>query len=302
VGAFTAHCCTIQSFAHRIAVADPHLELVQRMQIASLPAIGHVDCIAIEGADARRFAQSQFSGDVDALAPGYWQWNAWLNAQGRVQALMHLTDPGDGTLLAVLRGGNADVIRNGLSRFLLRRKATMRVKSFTARVGGPQPEAELLLDAGTLALGYGLRSMWLDPVMVPDTAFDKAAHAAWRLADIQAGWPSLPRDDEPRFIPQALGLERLGAAAFKKGCYPGQEIVARLHYRGGHKYRLCHLQGAIPLDRGEARAADGSISARVLDAVVENGTCHALAVIGIQHTSEINILGNIYRISNAFQP
>lgn len=271
------------------------------MQIASLPAIGHVDGIVIEGADARRFAQSQFSGDVDTLAPEHWQWNAWLNAQGRVQALMHLADPGDGSLLAVLRGGNADVIRDGLSRFLLRSKAALRVLSFTARFGGPQPETELLRDADMLALGYGSRSMWLDPVVVPDTTLDAAALTAWRLADIRAGWPSLPRDAEPRFIAQALGLERLGAAAFNKGCYPGQEIVARLHYRGGHKYRLCHLQGAVPLARGETRSADGSISARVLDVVLEHGVCHALAVISITHDSEINILGNIYRIVGTFQ-
>ncbi|HET7930982.1 MAG TPA: folate-binding protein [Rhodanobacteraceae bacterium] len=271
------------------------------MQIASLPAIGHVDCIVIEGADARRFAQSQFSGDVDALAPGRWQWNAWLNAQGRVQALMHLADPGDGTLLAVLRGGDANATRDGLGRFLLRRKATLRVQTFTARIGGPQPATELLRDGDSLALGYGLRSFWLDPVVAPNTACDAAAHADWRLADIKDGWPSLPRDAEPRYIPQALGLERLGAIAFKKGCYPGQEIVARLHYRGAHKYKLAYLQGSVPPPPGEAREGDGSISARILDAVLEHGTCHVLAVIGIHHSSEINILGNIYRIVDTFQ-
>lgn len=272
------------------------------MQIASLPAIGHADCIVIEGADARRFAQSQFSGDVDSLAPGHWQWNAWLNAQGRIQALMHLADPGDGSLLAVLRGGNADRVRDGLTRFLLRSKATLRVESFTARAGGPQPEGQVSSVGGMSVLGYGQRSLWLDPVAVPAPDVDARTHADWRLADIKAGWPSLSHDDEPRFIPQALGLERLGAVAFKKGCYPGQEIVARVHYRGSHKYRLGHLQGEVPLARGEARDADGNISARVLDSVDDHGACHALAVIGIDDDNEINILGNIYRITRTFQP
>lgn len=272
------------------------------MHIASLPALGHVDGIAIEGADARRFAQAQFSGDVDALASEHWQWNAWLNAQGRVQALMHLADPGDGTLLGVLRGGNAEVIRDGLTRFLLRSKATVRVQSFTARAGGPQPEATLLRNGGVLSLGYGPRSLWLDPVAVPATALDAAAQAAWQLADIAAGWPSLLRDHEPRFIPQALGLERLGAVAFQKGCYPGQEITARLHYRGGHKQRLCHLLGSVSLTPGDIRGPDGGIAAYALSAVTERTTCHALVVTPRNDDIEINLLGHTYKVENTFAP
>lgn len=267
-----------------------------------LPAIAHVECIVIAGADARRFAQAQFSGDVDALAPGRWQWNAWLGAQGRVLALMQLADPGDGSLLAVLRGGDGEAIWRQLSQFLLRSKASLRVESFAGCAGGELQEGAVRFHGGMLGLGYGSRSLWLDPELRGDVAGDAGVTAAWQLAEIAAGWPMLPRQAEPRLLPPALGLERLEAVSFKKGCYPGQEIVARLHYRGGHKWQLGHLSGPRPLPLGECLAPDGSLCATVLATATSADACHALAVIGITLNNTINILETLYRIDHTFRP
>ncbi|MBW8075408.1 MAG: hypothetical protein GJU74_08510 [Metallibacterium scheffleri] len=69
------------------------------------------------------------------------------------------------------------------------------------------------------------------------------ADAAWRC-EIDTGWPWLPDTALDALMPPALGLEHLGAVSFDKGCYPGQEIAARLHYRGGNKRHLVTLAGA----------------------------------------------------------
>jgi len=119
------------------------------------------------------------------------------------------------------------------------------------------------------------------------------------LDDIRRGWPTLP-DGQPEFLPPALGLERLGAMAFDKGCYPGQEIAARLHYRGGHKWHLCRLRGSVPLPVGEVRDVPGSTVARVLDIVSAEDGFEALAVLQIGTPSEIRLLGNIYAIESTF--
>jgi folate-binding protein YgfZ len=263
------------------------------------PAISRVDCIVMEGAEARRFAQAHFAADVDALAPGHWQWNAWLDARGRVQALMHLADVADGRLLAVLRGGDAKAIRGTLARYLLRTRANLDVRTFTGRRGGPVPMSTVRLDADQVVLGYGKRSLRLDTA---SAAPEPAARSAWQLADIRAGWPSLP-DGAPGFLPPALGLEHLGAVAFDKGCYPGQEIAARLHYLGGHKQRLCHLQGPAPLSAGEVRNADGTPNAWILAVVpVQEDAVEALAVIPGNAANEINILGTQFIIRTKFDP
>lgn len=262
---------------------------------SSFPAIGDVRCIVMEGADARRFAQAQFSGDVDALAPGHWQWNAWLTAQGRVRALMHLVDPGDGVLLAILRGGDAEAIRAELARYRLRMRVSLSARNFTGRRGDPVPVGAATTEGGAVVLGYGNRSLRLASLTSASPA--PVAQQAWRLADIRHGWPTLPVG-EPEFLPPALGLERLGAVAFDKGCYPGQEIAARLHYRGGHKRRLCRLHGPAPLPIGEVRDNTGTTVAWVLDAVSGEEGVEALAVVCLYSSNKINIMDNIYTIDS----
>src|SRR5690348_10968315 len=97
-------------------------------------------CIEIAGADARAFAQAQFSGDVRALHAGHWQWNAWLDAKGSVRALMHLADLGDGRLFALLRGGDAQALCADLRRYVLRSKVSLDASNEWLRgIGAASP-------------------------------------------------------------------------------------------------------------------------------------------------------------------
>jgi folate-binding protein YgfZ len=259
-------------------------------------AIAQVHCIAIEGTDARRFAQAQLSGDLRALAQGYWQWNAWLDAKGRVDALMHLVAVDEDRLLMVLRGGEAERVQSRLARYLLRTRATLVTKAFGGFADDALEMGHVEANGPDIVLGYGDRSLRLGPAIASP---DPAASNDWRLADIRAGWPTLP-PGEARFLPPALGLERLGAVSFDKGCYPGQEIAARLHHLGGHKLRLHHLRGPTPLPAGacpqpeEAGPVHVLDSARVLDAV------EILAVARDLKTLYINILGNKYDVISTF--
>lgn len=261
------------------------------------PALGEIACIALEGIDARRFAQAQFSGDVEVLAPGQWQWNAWLTAQGRVRALMHLAAIGDDRLLLVLRGGDAMAIHANLSRYVLRMDARLTLRHHPAFAGDTAAAGAAWIETdGAVVLGYGARSLRLSPAAVmpadPTTLHD------WALQDIRAGWPTLPTGDSD-FLPPALGLEHLGGVAFKKGCYPGQEIAARLHFRGGHKNRLHHLRGAQALPLGQFRDADhGGVS--VLATAVVHDASEALVVMPVTQSMNINILGYNYDVVSIF--
>jgi tRNA-modifying protein YgfZ len=255
-----------------------------------------VNCVLIEGADARRFAQSQFSGDVQQLSAGQWQWNAWLDARGRVQALMHLADVGDDRLLAVLRGGDVENMRAGLGRYLLRSQASVTASTFGGYVDAPLEMGRVETDGQDLVIGYGDRSLRLGQVR---SQADPATSNSWRLAEILAGWPSLPAG-EPQFLPPALGLERLGAISFEKGCYPGQEITARLHYRGGHKFRLYHLHGPTPVESGATCVSDDGGPVRILAAASSERAADLLAVAPMDMGLEINILKNIYKVISIF--
>lgn len=240
-------------------------------------AAGPAQCIEIAGADARTFAQAQFSGDVRALRAGHWQWNAWLDPKGSVRALMHLADPGDGRLLALLRGGDAEALCTELRRYVFRSKVSLGVPGrCRRRIGDGLPLGSIHMDADAIGFGYGDRSLWLERADGA-TGVEPAGDEALRLADIRDGWPTLPPGDHA-FLPPALGLEHLGAVAFGKGCYPGQEIAARLHYRGGHKLRLAHVRCESDLVAGRPLSPAQS-RAIVLDAVSTGDACEALAVV-----------------------
>lgn len=266
----------------------------------SRTAFGAAQCIEIAGEDARAFAQAQFSGDVRKLEPGYWQWNAWLDAQGRVRALMHLAclekdDSGGGRLLALLRGGESSEICASLQRYVLRARVSLQPLAGLHRaIGAAVPVGEVHNEAEVIGFGYGERSLWLTGES-GQSSF--AIESAYRLAEIRAGWPSLLPGAENRFLPPALGLEHLGAVGFDKGCYPGQEIAARLHYRGGHKLGLCLILATHSLTPGQPLSANDDRS-MVLDAVEIGETCEALVVFD---TQSINALDDKQKVLQRFK-
>ena len=205
------------------------------------------ELIEISGADALAFADAQFASDVESLAVGSWQWSAWLSAQGRVRALFALLRTGPDAFLLWLPLGGAARTREALARFVLRAKVKLAVRSDwmlgSLSRGPAYSDTERPIEArlGGYAFaqpGLGARTAWLGP---GSGSGDPAALDAWRLADIGAALPWIAEATEDQFVPQALDLQRLDAVRFDKGCYPGQEIAARLHFRGGNKQRLYRI-------------------------------------------------------------
>jgi folate-binding protein YgfZ len=228
------------------------------------------ETLSIEGADAVAFAHAQFSSDVTALAVGQWQFSAWLNAQGRVCALFHLARIADDHLLLLLRGGNAKALADALRRFVFRSKVTLSAMEPQAlSTGAALPTHAVLRTEETLAFGCDTHSL-----IVGKTSDDN-----WRLIQLRAGWPWLPDQVLNELLPPALSLLRLEAIALNKGCYPGQEIVARLHYRGGNKRHLHCVVLSQEIPAGSSLRCDEREVARLLDVVGIDNTFEALAII-----------------------
>lgn len=250
-------------------------------------ALDHAQIIELSGADALAFAHAQFTSDVRALAVGQWQWSGWLDPSGRVRNFFALFRSDQERLLAWLPRGDSAAMAKHLSMYILRSKLRIRsladywlldLQTSDGAISAESTENWILDLPGSTQR----RAAIVNNCAV--LAIDTQRRQAWAREDIAAGLPWISHETAEEFTPQALGLDRLGAISLDKGCYPGQEIVARLHYRGGNKRGCVRLRlesGVLP-QSGERIDVDASPVAhgRILYAApAEDGFCEALAVL-----------------------
>lgn len=243
--------------------------------------------LQVEGRDAGAFLQAQLMNDLRPLQDGQWQWNGWLNPSGRVIALCALLRLGAEHWWLLLPDHPAEALAQALQRFVFRSKVVLQprgelvlrgaMSTPPARAQGAQ--AALGQDTALLDWsGARPRSLWVGPADEVPPGFDVDA-GAWALDDLAHGLPRLGGDQAGEYTPQMLGLERLAAFSVKKGCYPGQEIVARTHFLGRAKRGLRRLATAGPVDPGTALRSEGQAVGTVLCAARGGVRHEALAVL-----------------------
>lgn len=271
--------------------------------------------IRARGTEARSFLNAQLSNDLLQLDAERSLLAAWCNAQGRVIAIFRVFRRGEDWLLQLPAEIRDDVLAR-LRRFVLRAKVVLEsVDEELVRIGvaGPQaaslvqaaagfvpgaPEACLTRHEVTLLRlpGPHIRIEIVAPVPAAKALWRELARHAlpagaetWTWFDILAGLPQVYAATREQFVPQMLNLDRIGGVSFDKGCYPGQEIVARLHHRGGLKQRLYRARVPLcpaPPSPGTpiyaADLADQPAGAVVSVAVGPQGDCNLLAVIRVQ--------------------
>lgn len=254
---------------------------------ASCPALTGFGVLEVQGVDAAAFLQAQCMNDVAALSPGHWHWSGWLTPKGRVIALFALLRVAADRFWLVLPDFPASELQSRLQRYVFRSKLTLSIAPVLAaagpEAGTPSPGQALGDAAQGLALDFGgqggTRTLWLLPVSDPALApADADTDRQWFAADLAHGLPRLPADAVEAWTPQMLSLGRLSAFSLRKGCYPGQEIVARTHYLGQAKRELVRLQG-YGLQPGLAvETGAGAAAGQVLCA--DAAGREALAVLG----------------------
>ena len=233
------------------------------------------------GADASAFLQGQLSNDT-ARSGGQWQLSGYHTPQGRTIALLRLTQLAPDDLLALLPLELVPLVVARLRRYVLRAKVQLTDDSAQWQIRG-YPAAPPAVPAGAVSLPYGSsRRLVLIPAAVAPTdgAVD-GTRSDWVAADIAEGLPQVYVPTSEAFVAQMLNLDVTGGIALDKGCYTGQEIIARAHYRGHVKRRMQRFlsEGPALLIPGQTgRFTDGR-SFKVVDAVAAGeGRCEFLAV------------------------
>lgn len=260
-----------------------------------LPRLSGFSILEIAGPDSAAFLQAQTMNDVRGLAAMQWQWNGWLNPKGRLIALFALIRLGDDRFLAVLPDFPADELAAMLQRFVFRSKLKLQALTelvccaeLPSQAGGDGTARDQA--TGDLENGLQLdwsgdashRNLWLIPEAQAAPS-DAALDAAWLVADMAHGLPRLGREQSESWTPQMLSLDALHAFSLKKGCYPGQEIVARTHYLGKAKRRLARISGQ-DLATGAVLSDDAGGEIGVVIRTSGDTSC-ALAVVASDHSS-----------------
>jgi folate-binding protein YgfZ len=197
--------------------------------------------LAVTGPDARAFLHAQLTNDIEHLPAERSIFAGWCTAKGRLLATMRVIPSAEGFLLQLARD-LAPAVAKRLSMFILRSKVKISDESARPQMGvwnvdwqGPDVSWN---GADVKVRVAPQRFLMIGPGVSGTCA---AREDAWALEEIRAGRPLITAATQDMFVPQMVNLEKIGGVDFQKGCYPGQEIVARAQYRGEVKRRMVRL-------------------------------------------------------------
>ncbi len=212
--------------------------------------------LAFRGVDSASFLQGQLSFDVEKLAPGASALAGLHNPQGRVIALLAVTRTTAEEFFAVVPRDLAQAVVQRLKKFVFRSKASVEDVSETLRVYGAFADAR----QDIVSIAWGGRRLLLVPPDHEIAGSPGATLDAWNREDVKQGLPQVYAATSESFVAQMLNLDVLGAISFDKGCYTGQEVIARAHYRGRVKRRMqrwLNTGGTLLAAGDPARGPDG---------------------------------------------
>ena len=219
--------------------------------------LNHYGIVRINGDDAPKFIQSQFTNDINEVSEKKFKYGAYLTPKGRVFANFLMFKANNDYLLALSSSLVEPTVKR-LKQFVLRAKVEIEAATelnFVAMVDAEIPGVissyfvkNYSKDENTACILDG-KLCFRMPGNTPRIGFivDKSEpktdieppFGIWQRIDIESGIPLVELNTSEHFVPQALNLDLIdNAVCFTKGCFPGQEIAARLHYRGGVNRRM----------------------------------------------------------------
>jgi len=288
---------------------------MEKAELSFAALLSEWGLIHASGPDSEAFLHGQLSNDLLGLAADGVQWSAYCSAKGRMYAgFLVWRDGGDGFFLAVDRALIAGLVKR-LRMFVLRSKVAIEDASAAFTLHGlaapdltqvltsaaPRPLAATRAESTLIGLPpvHGMQRVLLVSEPGKSNEFKAMPGSAsdWQRLMIHAGEVWINPATQEQFVPQMVNFDAIGGINFKKGCYPGQEVVARAHYRGAVKRRtyLAHVAAAAkagdPLYASDLNGQESGVVANAAPA--PGGGSDLLAVIQIQsHAQAVVRLGS----------
>ena len=232
----------------------------------TLVNLNHLVCYQVEGEDATTFLQGQFSNDINAVTSSTGQISSYCTPKGRMLAILYICKRGDSYFLLTSKDIAEEVMKR-LQMYVMRSKVSITVMYDALLMGVcGDTQAEILdtlhltpidshyqvsanesfigmnipsINSRYLVIGNETSAQQLQKLDTKDVNIYSASY--WQWLDIMAGLPSITSNVQEAFVPQMANMELIEGVSFSKGCYPGQEIVARLHYLGNANRRMFRI-------------------------------------------------------------
>jgi folate-binding protein YgfZ len=240
-------------------------------QLQGVSALPHLGVIQAQGEDAANFLHNQLSNDVLLLPMGQSRLAAFCSAKGRMQASFVVIKTAPDTVLLVMSLDLLAQTLKRLSMFVLRAKVKMSDATSQWQLRGLLGDsARAVLSEATpwqTASAEGTCAVALYPAVLGDSQVPRAlwlgvpsqalpagaelSTEVWAWAEVMSGVTLVTQPLFEAFVPQMLNYESVGGVNFKKGCYPGQEVVARSQFRGTLKRRTALVHSPVALTTGQ---------------------------------------------------
>jgi folate-binding protein YgfZ len=285
--------------------AGPHI-----MSRFNLLDLDRYSLLRVSGEDRITFLQGQLTQDLTRLTRDQSLLAGWATAKGRLLFVSQLMDWQDSVLVPV-PAAMADAILRRLSMFTLRAKVEISIPDwYVGGVIGPQPAAPMMLNGTTVPPESGVcithgetllarvvgdpTRAWVisqnrpAPGFIDNSAPITADDDLWEAANIRAGIPQLSPDTAESFIPQMLNLDVLDGISFTKGCYVGQEIVARTQNLGRIKRRMYRFStdSALAIPPGSTLYGPDDKTGKLVSIASSEATTELLAVLPITDSAQ----------------
>ena len=259
--------------------------------------LSHLSILSFSGSDVSDFLQGQMTQDINSISNQSYKMTSILNPKGRM-IVSGLIKKSEDVFFLIIRKDLSEDILNWLSRYILRSDVIITIEDFNI-IGLNNENHKKLINDQDNSQQLNIAPIDADKdryiliinneVVTEDNSIQSINENDWILADIKRGLAIIDKNNSEKYIPQMINLDLLEGISFSKGCYTGQEVVARVQHRGKIKQRMFYItfeSNSNEIDaQSEVMCDDKKVGSIVISKKSDN-YFHALAVINTTDSDE----------------
>ena len=263
--------------------------------------LSHLSTLSFSGSDAKEFLQGQMTQDINTISDQSYKMTSILNPKGRI-IVTGLIKEFKGNIFFIISKDLSEDCVQWLSRYILRSDVKISIeKNYIFGLNNENQKQLFKYDENQQQLNISQISMdhsrYIlladDEASLKNKSIESINESEWILSDIKRGLPILSKESSEKYIPQMINLDLLEGISFSKGCYTGQEVVARVQHRGKIKQRMFHItteSNKSEIEHQSEIMHENSKVGSLVNSIINKDILHSLAVINIDDSEKKLIL------------